>query len=55
MSETSHFEFRADFFNAFNRAGRGDPNTDITSSLFGKITGAQQGPRNIQFEARITF
>ena len=55
FSEQRSFEVRADFFNPFNRAGRGDPVTNITNPLFGKITGAQRGPRNIQIEARVTF
>jgi len=54
FTETKHLEFRADFFNAFNRAGRANPNTNITSPFFGKITGGG-GPRSIQVEARITF
>ncbi len=48
-------EIRADFFNAFNRAGRGDPVMDVTSPLFGKVTGAQRGPRSIQLEGRFRF
>jgi hypothetical protein len=56
FTEESRLEFRIDMFNAFNRAGRGNPMTDITNtSLFGKITGARFGPRNMQFEARIVF
>lgn len=55
FSEQRSFEVRADFFNPINRAGRGDPVTNITNPLFGKITGAQRGPRNIQIEARVTF
>ena len=55
FSEQRSFEVRADFFNPFNRAGQGDPVTNITNPLFGKITGAQRGPRNIQIEARVTF
>jgi len=55
FTETRNLEIRADFLNAFNRAGRGNPNTDITSALFGKITGARFGPRNIQLEARFNF
>ena len=55
FTETRNLEIRADFFNAFNRAGRGNPNTDITNSLFGRITGARFGPRNIQVEARFGF
>jgi len=55
FSETRNVEIRGDFSNAFNRAGRGDPVTDVTSPLFGMITGARYGPRNIQLEARISF
>jgi hypothetical protein len=55
FTEARTLEIRADFFNAFNRAGRGNPNTDITSALFGKITGGRGGPRNIQLEARFNF
>ncbi len=55
FNETTNFEMRVDFFNAFNRAGRGNPNTDITSPLFGRITSARYGPRNVQLEARFNF
>jgi hypothetical protein len=55
FTETMNFEIRADFLNVFNRAGRGNPNTDITSALFGRITGAAYGPRNIQLQARFNF
>jgi hypothetical protein len=55
FTETMNFEIRADFLNALNRAGRGNPNTDITSSNFGWITGAAYGPRNIQLQARFNF
>ena len=50
FTESANLEIRADFINAFNRAGRGGPNTNITSPLFGMITGAQYGPRNIQLD-----
>ncbi|MCI0419443.1 MAG: hypothetical protein L0312_09520, partial [Acidobacteria bacterium] len=56
FTESSRVEFAAVFGNAFNRAGRGNPNTDITSPLFGKITGFQQPfSRNVQLEMRVTF
>jgi hypothetical protein len=55
FTEQKSLEFRGDFANAFNRAGRGNPVTDITSPLFGRITGAQKGPRNIQLGARFVF
>jgi carboxypeptidase family protein len=55
FTENAHLEFRIDMFNAFNRAGRGNPETDISNPQFGAITGPMFGPRNIQFEARIVF
>ncbi len=55
IREHSNVEVRADFLNAFNRARRGNPVSDITDPLFGQITGFQQGPRSIQLSARITF
>jgi carboxypeptidase family protein len=55
FTEETRLEFRIDMFNAFNRAGRGNPVTDITNAQFGRITGARFGPRNMQFEARIVF
>ena len=53
--EKRSIEFRADAFNAFNRAGRGDPDTDITSTTFGRITGARQGPRSLQLQLRLAW
>ncbi len=55
FTETANFEVRGDFFNVFNRAGRGNPGTNITNPLFGKITGPAYGPRNVQVEARVNF
>ncbi|MFN0088402.1 MAG: carboxypeptidase regulatory-like domain-containing protein [Blastocatellia bacterium] len=55
FNEEAHFELRVDFFNAFNRAGRANPVTNITDPNFGRIIGARYGPRNIQLEARIVF
>ncbi len=55
FTETRNFEMRLDFFNAFNRAGRGNPVTNITDPNFGRIIGARFGPRNIQFEGRVNF
>jgi len=55
FTETSNIEFRADAFNIFNRAGRGDPITDVTSPLFGRITGPAYGPRSLQLELRVNF
>ncbi len=55
FAESANLEFRADAFNLFNRAGRGDPNTNVTSPLFGRITGPAYGPRSIQLELRVNF
>ena len=54
--EGANFEFRADISNLFNRAGRGNPATDISDpSTFGRIFGARFGPRSFQLAARINF
>jgi hypothetical protein len=45
---------RADAFNALNHVNLGDPNTEITSALFGRITGAAAA-RGMQMNARVTF
>jgi len=47
---------RGDFFNLFNRRSYGGPDTGLTSSTFGKITGPGGiGPRGGQVGARLTF
>ena len=54
--ETANFELRADIFNLFNRAGRGDPAHDVSDpSTFGRIFGNSHGPRTVQMAARINF
>jgi hypothetical protein len=55
FTETMNLEIRADFLNLFNRAGRGNPNTEITSPQFGLITGSAYVPRSIQVSARFNF
>lgn len=55
FGERRAVEIRADALNAFNRAGLGNPVTDVTSPLFGRITGPQQGPRNVQLSLRLDF
>jgi hypothetical protein len=55
------FQIRADMFNLFNRTGLGDPDTALGDGLpsqggtFGLITGPMNGPRLIQFAARLNF
>ena len=53
--EKLKFEIRMDAFNVFNRAGRGGLNTDVSSPLFGRLTGQQYGPRSVQLAARFEF
>ncbi len=55
FGEERNVEFRSDFLNAFNRAGRANPNTDLDSGLFGLITGSAYGPRTIQLSLRLNF
>lgn len=67
LRESTALEFKADAVNAFNRAGRGNPVTDINSGTFGQITGPgsdSQGidgdsyfyqPRVVQLSLRLRF
>jgi len=55
LREGQSFELRGTFINPFNRAGRGDPITNIKDPNFGQITGARFGGRNIELAARIAF
>jgi hypothetical protein len=59
--EGMFLQFRCDLLNAFNRAGRADPVTNLSDPNFGKIldTGCnacnQEYPREIQLSLRFTF
>jgi hypothetical protein len=53
--EGTFLEFRCDLFNAFNRAGRGDPDTNLSDSTFGSILDVGEGPREVQLALRLTF
>ena len=53
--ERCSFELRGTFLNAFNWAGIGGLNTNLTSPFFGQFTGQQLGPRNIELAGRFTF
>ncbi|MBZ5590839.1 MAG: TonB-dependent receptor [Acidobacteriia bacterium] len=53
--EGTFLEFRCDLFNAFNRAGRGDPDTNLSDSTFGQILDVGSGPREVQLALRLTF
>jgi hypothetical protein len=47
-------QLRGEFFNAFNQVNFGNPNTTLSSSTFGRITGAGQG-RVIQLAAKVIW
>ncbi|MBM3802809.1 MAG: TonB-dependent receptor [Acidimicrobiia bacterium] len=52
--ESHNIEFRAEAFNAFNKANFSNPNTTFTSPAFGRITSAGAG-RVIQFALKYSF
>lgn len=55
FDEVRNIQLRGTFLNAFNWAGIGGLNTNITSPFFGQYTGQQLGPRNIELALRFTF
>jgi hypothetical protein len=54
FTESKTLEFRAEFFNLFNRVNFGLPNNDISSPTFGAVESAQ-APRQIQFALKFLF
>jgi hypothetical protein len=54
LSEQARLQFRAEFYNAFNRANFNNPSTNISSSGFGLVTSAAGG-RKILFAIRIDY
>jgi hypothetical protein len=58
VSEGGTVQFRAEFFNAFNRVVFTPPDTnwnDVVTGGFGKVTGQFNSPRVIQFALRYDF
>ena len=55
LTERSSLDFRAEFFNLFNRVQFGPPNTAFGGALFGIITNQANNPREIQFSLRASF
>jgi len=58
VTETGKIQFRADFFNAFNRVVFSDPDTNFNDAVtgnFGRVTGQFNSPRVIQFALRFDF
>lgn len=55
-SESTQFEFRAEFFNAFNQANFNAPSSYIGSSgSFGKVYGTVGDPREVQLALKFYF
>ena len=55
IHEKANFEFRAEFFNIFNRVQFAPPGNQVGSSTFGKVTYQVNKPRQIQLSARVNF
>ena len=55
LTEKVNFEFRGEFFNAFNRVVFATPTNNVNAADFGKITNILTQPRRVQLAARITF
>jgi Carboxypeptidase regulatory-like domain/TonB dependent receptor len=54
-SESNVLTFRADFFNIFNIASYGNPDSGITDSNFGQISSVRSPPRQIQLSLHYAF
>ncbi len=54
-NETANVEFRSEFFNAFNHAQFGNPDSGMSNSTFGKITTLSVSPRIIQFALKVNY
>jgi hypothetical protein len=55
ITENSNLQFRAEFFNLFNRVQFGAPITAQGSPGFGQITRQANLPRQIQFALKYSF
>jgi Carboxypeptidase regulatory-like domain len=54
IHERQEFQLRGEFFNLFNHTRLGNPNTTVTSTLFGQITSAYD-PRIVQLALKFRF
>jgi hypothetical protein len=55
VREGLSFKIQGEFYNAFNRTHFGTPNTTVTSTSFGRITGLFLPAREVQLSGRFTF
>jgi hypothetical protein len=51
----ARLQFRAEFFNIFNRVQFGYPGQSLGASNFGQITGIANSPRLVQFALKLAF
>jgi hypothetical protein len=51
----NRFDFRADIFNAFNIADYSTPDSGMTDSNFGQITGTINNNRSVQLSLKYSF
>ncbi len=55
LTEKLGMEFRAESFNITNTPHFGNPNGNVNSSNFGKLTSDANDPRSFRFGLRMTF
>ncbi|MFZ0411866.1 MAG: carboxypeptidase-like regulatory domain-containing protein [Candidatus Acidiferrales bacterium] len=55
LTERANFQFRAEFFNAFNHTNLGTPNRYVNEAQFGTVTMAMTPGRELQLSARLSF
>jgi hypothetical protein len=55
IGEGKRFQIRAEFLNLLNRKTFSNPNTSVTSLLFGQVTSVSNSPRTVQLAARLDF
>lgn len=55
ITETMNVEFRAEIFNLFNTVNYDNPELNVNSSNFGRITSIVGRPRLMQFAIRLNF
>ena len=55
LTERANFQFRAEFFNAFNHTNLGTPNRYVNEPQFGTVTMAMTPGRELQLSARLSF
>ena len=55
FTEKVKMDFRWEVFNVFNRVVFGAPNSNITSTTFGRITSQFNSPRQMQFGLKLYF